>query len=212
MANISWAILACNESDEIDKLLNFLSENINEDDEIVVVLDESTYTVDVDRVIDKYISNKKDSNIQKYYHPLNMNFSAQKNFLNSKCKKDFIFNIDADELIPESLLVSIRQIIDANKEVDAYWVPRVNTVEGLTNEDINRWRWNVSPKGWVNWPDWQLRVYRNSSEIKWIRPVHEQLVGYEKFAKLPEDPYFAIRHYKHIDRQRKQNEFYDKIV
>ena len=37
-------------------------------------------------------------------------------------------------------------------------VPRVNTVEGLTQEHINKWRWNVNENGWINWPDYQTRI------------------------------------------------------
>ena len=34
--------------------------------------------------------------------------------------------------------------------VDLIYLPRVNTVEGLTDEHIQKWRWNVDEKGRVN--------------------------------------------------------------
>ena len=58
-----------------------------------------------------------------------------------------------------------------------FLVPRVNTVDGLTQEHINKWRWNVNKKGWVNWPDYQTRIIQNSPKIKWQNKVHEQIIS-----------------------------------
>ena len=102
--------------------------------------------------------------------------------------------------------------LEQNPDVDAYWVPRVNTVDGITDEHINRWDWNVNDSGWINWPDWQLRIYKNADWIKWIRSVHETVTGYKNFSKFPEDERFAIRHHKIIDNQEKQNSFYREIA
>ena len=35
--------------------------------------------------------------------------------------------------------------------------------------------WNVNDKGWVNWPDYQWRIWKNKPKIKWKNKVHEVL-------------------------------------
>ena len=98
-----------------------------------------------------------------------------------------------------------------NENVDAIWMPRINTVEGITPDHIEKWNWQVNDKGWVNWPDSQMRLYKNNGEIKWTQPVHERLVGYKSFGRLPFDAKYAIHHHKHITKQESQNEFYRGI-
>ena len=104
------------------------------------------------------------------------------------------------------------EIIKSNSNIEVYLVPRVNTVEGLTNEHISKWRWNVNDKGWVNWPDYQWRVWKNNSEIKWINKVHEKLDGFKTYAPLPDDIEYSLKHPKTIKRQEKQNRYYDTLT
>ena len=91
-------------------------------------------------------------------------------------------------------------------------MPRVNIVNGLTQEDVIQWHWKLNEQGWVNWPDSQHRIFRNKPEIKWVNKVHEKIVGWRTYAELPsEDDSYALYHIKDIDRQRAQNEFYSTI-
>ena len=122
-----------------------------------------------------------------------------------------MFLIDADELPNEYLLEALPEIIHGNPDVEAYWVPRINTVEGLTEDHTTKWKWNVDGKGWVNFPDYQMRLYRNNGVIKWIKPVHEQLTGFTKFAHLPTEKVYCLNHPKEIKRQEQQNKFYEGI-
>jgi hypothetical protein len=98
-----------------------------------------------------------------------------------------------------------------NKVADMIRVPRVNTVEGLTREHLIKWRWEVTEQGWVNWPDLQWRIFRNTPDIKWKNKLHEVLDGYKTYAYLPEFEEYSLYHYKHISRQEKQNNFYSKL-
>ena len=50
------------------------------------------------------------------------------------CTKDYIVNIDSDELPNVELLNILPGILEANPEVDLYYVPRINTVSGITDE------------------------------------------------------------------------------
>ena len=90
-------------------------------------------------------------------------------------------------------------------------MPRVNTVEGLTQEHIDKWRWNLNEDGWVNWPDYQWRIWKNKPEIKWKNKVHEVLDGFKTYAPLPAQEELALYHPKEIERQEKQNAYYDTL-
>ena len=202
MANISFAITACNEHVELDRLLKQLTSNINSKDEIVVQLD-TTATDEVVSVIEKY-------NLIKYYFPLNNDFATFKNNLKSHCTKEWIFFIDADEYLSDNLLGYIHEILKANKGiVDVISVPRINTVEGLTREHIDKWRWFVDDNGYVNYPDYQTRICANKKDIEWKNKVHERLSGWKTIANLPHG--YDLIHPKTIERQEKQNSFYDTI-
>jgi hypothetical protein len=123
----------------------------------------------------------------------------------------FIFQIDADEMPSEYIIDNLSEILDFNKDVDLFFVPRINTVEGLTDSHIKKWRWEVNEKGWVNFPDYQTRIYRRTSEIEWQGKVHERIVGYNTLSVLPQDEQFCLYHHKQIERQEKQNDYYDTI-
>ncbi len=142
--------------------------------------------------------------------PLNKDFASFKNNLKEHCEGKYIFQIDADEEPSEILLERLKQILTIN-EVDIIFVPRVNTVEGLTQSHIQKWGWKVDDKGWVNWPDYQTRIYKNTEEVQWHGKVHERITGYTTFTNFPSDENYSLYHHKEIERQEKQNDFYDKI-
>jgi len=206
---ISYAITVCNEHKEIEKLLTFLFEHKRKEDQVVVQMDNAA-TTEVWKVCESFES-KPFTEYKLIEHKLNKNFAAHKNNLNKNCDGNWIFAIDADEIPNEYLLEALPFILESNSDVEAYWVPRVNTVAGITEEHITKWGWRVSEDGWVNFPDWQMRIYRNNNNIYWIKPVHEQLKGYTKFANLPAEEKFSLSHPKDIGRQEKQNAFYNTI-
>jgi hypothetical protein len=93
-----------------------------------------------------------------------------------------------------------------------YSVPRINTIIGeLTQEHINKWGWHISKDGWVNYPDYQNRIIKNNSDIKWVNKVHEKIVGYRLTAELPYNAGYDLLHPKTIERQEKQNQFYSTL-
>jgi glycosyltransferase involved in cell wall biosynthesis len=202
MANISFAITACNEHVELDHLLKQLTSNIKSKDEIVVQLDITT-TQEVKDVVSKY-------KLINYIYPLNGDFASFKNNLKNICTKEWIFFIDADEYLSDNLLGYIHEILDNNKGiVDVISVPRINTVEGLTREHIDKWRWFVDDNGYINYPDYQTRICANKKDIEWKNKVHERLSGWKTIANLPHG--YDLIHPKTIERQEKQNSFYDTI-
>ena len=207
---ISYAITVCNEHKEVEKLLTFLFEHKRSEDQVVVQMDKDNVTKEVVDVCERFES-KSASEYNLVQYSLDKNFAAYKNNLNKACAGNWIFQIDADEIPNEYLIEALPFILEANEDTEAFWVPRVNTVAGITEEHIAKWGWRVDNQGWVNFPDWQMRIYQNKEEIFWMKPVHEQLKGYTKFANLPAEEKFALYHPKNIGRQEKQNAFYETI-
>ena len=204
---ISYAISVCNEHAELEKLLSFLIKHIDENDEIVVQCDKGNTTPEVYKVLD-LLSHPIFRVIE---FPLNGHFSNFKNNLKEHCTGDWIFQIDADELPHESLITNLKSLLEINPTTEMFLVPRVNTVNGLTQEHINKWRWNVNEKGWVNWPDYQTRIIQNGPKIKWQNKVHEQIVGISTKGALPMEEEWCLYHPKTIGRQEIQNNFYDTL-
>jgi len=201
---ISYAIPVCNEHVELEKLLSFLLKHIDENDEIVVQCDKGNTTNEVYQVL-------QHPRFNVIEFPLNGHFSDFKNNLKSHCTGDWIFQIDADELPHEFLITNLKELLKLNINTEMLLVPRVNTVSGLTQEHVNKWRWNVNEKGWVNWPDYQTRIIQNSPKIKWQNKVHEQIIGFTTRGVLPTEEQWCLYHPKDIKRQEIQNKFYELL-
>ena len=210
MINITYAITVCNELNEITNLINFLHPKIQKDDEILIQYDEGGVSKEVMDYL-KIISQIHPNQIKVIGFPLNKDFASYKNNLKNNAKGIFIFQIDADEIPSESLIENIHQFLEYNKDVDLYFVPRINTVVGLTEEHIQKWGWNVNEKGWINFPDYQTRIYRRTSEIEWQGKVHERIVGFNTMTVLPAEEEYALYHPKDIERQERQNAYYETI-
>jgi glycosyltransferase involved in cell wall biosynthesis len=202
MPSISYAITACNEHAELERLLNQLDRNIRDIDEVVIQLD-TTAIQEVEEVCYKYPA------FTLIQFSLNNDFASFKNNLKSKCSKDYIFQIDADEYLSDQLMEWLPTILQTNNEVEMISVPRINTVEGLTDQHIKQWGWHVNNGGWINYPDYQNRILKNKPEIHWINKVHEKLVGAIVTSNLPYG--LDLMHPKTIERQEKQNDYYSKL-
>ena len=206
---ISYAITVCNEFLEIQRLIPFLLKNKRIQDEIVILFDQKNGDPEVLSYLLKF---NKLPNVQTWRgFEFDGHFANWKNLLTTYCAGDYIFQIDADEIPNETLLENLPLILEQNPDNEVYLVPRVNTVEGLTQEHIQKWGWNVNEKGWVNWPDYQWRIWKKKPEIKWKNKVHEVLEGFKTYAPLHDTELLALYHPKTIERQEKQNEYYDTL-
>jgi hypothetical protein len=201
---ISYAITVCNELEEIKRLLNFLHQHKRPKDEIVVL-----YDTNGSKEVFNYLQTVE--NIKLVWDRFQNNFAEWKNKLTLLCTGDYIFQIDADEYPHEYLIESLPEILETNSQVEAYVVPRVNTVDGLTQDHIQKWGWYINENGWVNFPDYQWRIYKNASNIKWKNRVHEVLDGYETMAQLPAFEDLSLYHPKTIERQERQNNYYNTL-
>ena len=208
---ISYAIPVCNEHEELKRLLNFLIENVRGEDEIIVQCDEGNTTPEVYELLDQGYTYLARIPIKVIEFPLKGDFASFKNNLTENCTGDWIFQIDADEIPHKTLIEYLPEIILSNPENEVIRVPRVNTVYGLTEEYERQWGWRVNDLGWVNWPDFQWRIWKNHPKIKWVNKVHEVLEGYSTYSNLHEDERFALYHPKDIERQVKQNNYYNTL-
>ena len=202
---ISYAVTVCNELVEIQRLLPFLIENKRDIDEIVIFFDTNNGSKSVEEYLRAQSVNKVPFRWMGYH--FDGHFANMKNALTETCVGDYIYQIDADEIISEYVMSLLPQVLEQNK-VDVVRVPRINTVEGLTQEHISIWKWHVNERGWVNFPDYQWRIYRNTPEIRWENKVHEVLSGYKTLSHLPAEEEWCLYHHKDIERQEKQNAYY----
>ena len=202
---VSYGITVHNEAEELKRLLNILTDKIDKEDEIVICIDGDD--VKVEAVLGEYLSENEAS---VYKRKLNGDFAAQKNSVIENSTGDYIFHIDADEYPSDGLLEYVKPILETN-DIDLIWVPRVNTVDGITEQHIQQWGWRVSNAGWVNYPDYQSRIFKNSPEIRWKSKVHERIFGAQTFSHLPPNETMSLYHPKTIDKQEKQNKFYEGL-
>ena len=202
---ISYGITVHNEADELNKLLDVLDRNIDEEDEIVVCIDDSGQ--DKNPALVKVLDSWSPDIV--YQRKLRKDFSAQKNSVIEKSSGDYIFHIDADEYPNEILLQQLKEILTIN-DVDLIWIPRVNTVDGYTQEDVQKWGWRVTENNWINYPDYQARVFRNHKDIRWTRPLHENITGCKTYAHLPPQEELSLYHPKTKEKQEQQNKFYNQ--
>lgn len=208
---ISFAVTVHNEGEYVRTLLAQLTSYIegNRLDYEIVVLDDISDDPATLPILLEFAEHKC---VTVYKRKFMGDFADHKNYLNGLCKGDYIFQIDADERLVPELLDVLPAIIETNSDVDLFFVPRINTVEGLTPTHVKAWGWQLNERGWVQWPDYQTRIYRNDPKrIAWVGKVHERIHGFDKFAYLPADELFCIIHHKTITRQEKQNELYSTI-
>jgi hypothetical protein len=205
---ISYAITVCDEHVEIQRLIEFLLQHKRHEDEIVVLFDTSKQCIAVEEYLRSHSINGEFA-----WHAADFkgHFADWKNKLTSLCSGDYIFQIDADELPHTKLIEVLPALLEENEECDVITVPRVNTVEGMSQDHMQQWGWNVNESGWINWPDYQWRIYKNKPHLTWINRVHERIDGHTVWTHLPMMEEFSLYHPKTIERQIKQNAYYDTL-
>ena len=207
---IGYFITACNEFEELTRLLLMLKTNITDNDCIGILLDENNHTEEMSELCETFLL--PDNSIRLAYAPLNNDFATFKNVgynLLDDC--DWIFQLDADEIPSKILVNNLTSILEMNPGVELIYIPRINTVDGLTETHIKKWGWNVNNEGWVNWPDYQGRIYKRDKNIKWVGKVHEKIQGHKALSQIPPNEQLALHHPKTIIKQEKQNKFYETL-
>ena len=204
---ISYGITVCNEYKEIELLLKFLIPLIDKKDEIIILKDITKPCKEVDEVLERY-----QKHILVIEAKLDGDFASFKNNLIKKARKDYLFQIDADELLQEALLKDVKKILKKYYRCEIFAVPRINIVHGITPEHILKWNWEVDDDQYINYPDYQERIFKLGKGIHWVNKVHERLKGSTKIKHIfSETKELCIIHEKNIERQEMQNKFYDTL-
>jgi glycosyltransferase involved in cell wall biosynthesis len=108
------------------------------------------------------------------------NFELQKNFALDATTQEWRILIDADEQYEHLFWNQLPWYI-AKAEVDGVdciSVPRINIVDGLTQDMVEKNGWQLSHFNWVNYPDYQQRLYKRN--CKYSGRTHERIVGLKK--------------------------------
>lgn len=196
MNSISYCIAVAfeYEKESFFRLINFLKENINlEEDEICVIID---ITKDNKSFIDEI---NKIKEIKTFLFDFKYNWADLKNFKIKCAKKEYIFDLDSDELPSIDLLKIAKKVLSLKK--DLYMIPRINTVFGLTEEYKQEFNYFPDERGYINFPDYQLRLFKNNKKIFWEGKVHETLKGYTNYVVLSPEPKISILHDKDIKKE-----------
>ena len=191
---LTFAICVCNESRDLYSLVSFLNKVREPGDDIVILVESLHVSPQVRAVLDHF----KDS-LVVHERDFDGNFSAHRNYHISKCKGDFIFVIDPDEMPQEFLVKNIRRVFQDTK-ADIVAVPRMNMCPGHT-EEWARDRFTLNEVGWINWPDYQTRIFRNGIGLKFDNELHEMIKGSSKVVAVPAEPRHSLWHIKSVDKQ-----------
>ena len=200
MSSITYAICVCNEHTELSDLLAFLVETKAPQDDINILVDAKKCTDAVRHVLERF-----KRVITVHEKEFDGNFAEHRNYHASLCKGDYIFVLDADEIPQEALMKNIRQFTG-----DILYIPRINICPGYTQRFLEKHQFRTTNTGFINWPDYQGRYYKNNAGIEWSGGVHEKLTGGTTPPQLlSADPELALWHIKSVARQNGQKEFYD---
>lgn len=206
-SNISYLITCKNDEHSLDLLLSKIINFLGDNDEIIVLDDYSDNQNTLD-VFEKY-----KCHIKLYKHHLNNNYSEHKNWGKNHCKNHWIFQIDSDEVPSDFLMENIKDVIEANPDVECFLIPRINDFIGVNENHAKHWGWRLSSykdRLIVNFPDYQFRLFKNIDRLKWERPLHEKIEGALVTTKLPPEFEWALTHNKTIEKQVQTNLRYNK--
>jgi glycosyltransferase involved in cell wall biosynthesis len=138
---ISYAITVCNEFDETIKLVTQLLNYKGDDSEMVILLDTPKAQPELIEYLEILAKSNKMTLIESEF---DNDFAQWKNFLNSHCTGEWIFQIDADEMLDPNLIINLETILSDNSDKDLIFVPRINIVHGITEAHTKLWNWPIT--------------------------------------------------------------------
>jgi glycosyltransferase involved in cell wall biosynthesis len=198
---ITYAITVADEEFEFKRLINSLHPYLFENEEIVILADSN-------KVTSQIINHASYCKLKISFFNFQRDFSEFKNQLFALSCKKYIFQIDADEQIPISLIYFLRQVAQKD-ETDLLWIPRINKTYGI-DEDEEKLDKEKNIMGWKGFPDFQGRFYKNVDYIKWSGKVHETLSGAKNQGSIIQEPIelYSILHVKDKVKVDKQLSMY----
>ncbi|AIL64451.1 hypothetical protein NOVO_00195 [Rickettsiales bacterium Ac37b] len=188
--------------------LKQLVPNIDDEDKILIQIDSSNTNQKVEDVIRKHSMKLSNSQFEKIYFSLDKNFANFKNNLTRYAKKDgYIFQLDADEYISYDLMLNLKWFLAKNPKYDLLKVFRINVFSEFNKNDPS-----LDEFGRSDYPCYQWRIYKPSNpNIKWVRPLHEKLVGANTKGRMPANDKFNLIHLKTYKKQDIAVKLYQEI-
>lgn len=161
MNKLSVALAVYNEEENLTKCLESVDGLASE----IIIVDggSSDKTLEIAKKFDAKVIQAKNVPI----------FHINKNKAIDACSRDWILQLDADEVVSAGLAEEIEKTIQKDSSVNGYWIPRKNFFLG-----------RYLKKG-GQYPDYTLRLYKNGKGRLPAKDVHEQAevqgeVGYLK--------------------------------
>jgi len=173
VARISGVVIALNEEHQLHYALRTLTPWCDE----VIVVDQ--HSEDATATI------AADLGATVYQHDRTGGIAdPARRFAVSRATGDWVFILDADEMVPPSLAEHLREFADSEPEVDVVLVPRANILLG-------RWLRHGN-----NWPSRHSRFFRPGSLLMTDR-IHKSIAPApgSRRHKLAADPGLAIWHF-----------------
>jgi glycosyltransferase involved in cell wall biosynthesis len=138
---ISYLVTCKNTGSELQFLLERLYK-YGQNNECIILDDYSDDLLTL-QVLDN-ASDNNNSFFNVHKHKLDGNYSEHKNYGKSLCRGEYIFQIDDDELPSETLLESLKELIELNNDVDLFWIPRINIFLGVDDIEAKKWGWRLT--------------------------------------------------------------------
>lgn len=173
MAKISGVVIALNEAHQLHYALGTL---VPWCDEVIVVDQHSEDDT-------AKIAEEMGATVHQHERTGGIADPARR-FAVAQASGDWVFILDADEMVPPTLAEHLRELADSDPEVDVVMVPRANVILG---------RWIRYGN---NWPARHSRFFRPGSLLMTDR-IHKSIApapGSRKH-KLAADPKLAIWHF-----------------
>ena len=201
---LTYGITVCDELDEFKRLLSNIKRQMSTQDEILVICDNSKgFESKLNQIMNEICVGIDTKFVST---TLNNNFADFKNNLVKFATKDYILQIDADEIMCSNFVPNLKQVLELNPEIDCYTIARENYVTDITDDYLNEQGWYKDEKYRINYPDRQYRLFKNNGKIFWKNKVHEVLYGWRIVANLPDA--MSLMHTKTFMKQKLQNIFY----
>lgn len=168
VSKISVVINTLNEENSIEPAIK----SVDWADEIIVCDMHSE-----DRTVEKV----KKLGAKVFFHPREEFVESARNFAISKAVNNWIFILDPDEQVSESLAKRLRELAGGTEQIDYIRIPRKNIIFG-------KWM-----KASMWWPDYNVRFFKRG-KITWINKIHRppETSGYG--LDLSADEKWAIIH------------------
>lgn len=191
MPTISFGMMFYNEAGCIEKCIKSFAPLC--DEFIAVDMGGNDGSIDI---VKGYTSNI-------YSNTLRNDFGAARNFLKSKCTKEWCLLVDPDEFILEEQVEDFKKLVSLldSSQYDAVRLPRINWAD----------REQTTQMAITGTKDYQFKLFKNAYYIKYVNKVHEVLRGCKNILDYPHLMTHHNQFWKTEERRVHQNQLYETI-